>query len=168
MEHECTACVCGYVSVGRGSQKGSPTLAAHLFQLLRSYGLTKLEQVETFIACVLFLYPLSVQFHNRQPHIYLSPNTEKKDNPCTTTHLTYCTDQIKPPLLIPFIFHHSYLISFSATLFSLHLSFSITPTNLYLAGAPASKGNMVQSKKFRGVRQRQWGSWVSEIRHPLL
>ncbi|KAK7325240.1 hypothetical protein VNO77_29399 [Canavalia gladiata] len=28
--------------------------------------------------------------------------------------------------------------------------------------------NMVQSKKFRGVRQRHWGSWVSEIRHPLL
>lgn len=27
---------------------------------------------------------------------------------------------------------------------------------------------MVQSKKFRGVRQRQWGSWVSEVRHPLL
>ncbi|KAL6985275.1 hypothetical protein U1Q18_018652 [Sarracenia purpurea var. burkii] len=27
---------------------------------------------------------------------------------------------------------------------------------------------MIQSKKFRGVRQRQWGSWVSEIRHPLL
>ncbi|KAJ9546641.1 hypothetical protein OSB04_019184 [Centaurea solstitialis] len=26
----------------------------------------------------------------------------------------------------------------------------------------------IQSKKFRGVRQRQWGSWVSEIRHPLL
>nr|QNI23915.1 AP2/ERF transcription factor [Camptotheca acuminata] len=25
---------------------------------------------------------------------------------------------------------------------------------------------MVQSKKYRGVRQRHWGSWVSEIRHP--
>ncbi|GLU09694.1 hypothetical protein SLE2022_265400 [Rubroshorea leprosula] len=27
---------------------------------------------------------------------------------------------------------------------------------------------MVRSNKFRGVRQRHWGSWVSEIRHPLL
>ncbi|KAM0944903.1 putative transcription factor AP2-EREBP family [Dioscorea sansibarensis] len=26
----------------------------------------------------------------------------------------------------------------------------------------------VQSKKFRGVRQRHWGSWVAEIRHPLM
>ena len=48
---------------------------------------------------------------------------------------------------------------------SLSLSLSLS-SQLWLDNIVLT--NMVQSRKFRGVRQRHWGSWVSEIRHPLL
>ncbi|RZC56406.1 hypothetical protein C5167_015261 [Papaver somniferum] len=34
--------------------------------------------------------------------------------------------------------------------------------------AELSSSTMAKSQKFRGVRQRHWGSWVSEIRHPIM
>ncbi|XP_058206854.1 ethylene-responsive transcription factor WIN1-like [Rhododendron vialii] len=49
---------------------------------------------------------------------------------------------------------------------SLSLSLSLYRSLWKVGGVKNLK--MVQSKKFRGVRQRHWGSWVSEIRHPLL
>lgn len=47
-------------------------------------------------------------------------------------------------------------------------SLTLPHTSPSLSLSPSLTANMVQSKKFRGVRQRHWGSWVSEIRHPLL
>ena len=48
---------------------------------------------------------------------------------------------------------------------TLHPSLSLS---LSLSLSVPGFANMAQSKKFRGVRQRHWGSWVAEIRHPLL
>ena len=52
----------------------------------------------------------------------------------------------------------------------LHFKELYTPPSLSLSLSLSVPGfaNMAQSKKFRGVRQRHWGSWVAEIRHPLL
>ena len=50
----------------------------------------------------------------------------------------------------------------------LHFKELYTPPSLSLSLSVPGFANMAQSKKFRGVRQRHWGSWVAEIRHPLL
>ncbi|KAK7388690.1 hypothetical protein VNO78_23515 [Psophocarpus tetragonolobus] len=55
-----------------------------------------------------------------------------------------------------------------ATLFLLYLAITVFSPKSHLHHPLFQNTIMVQSKKFRGVRQRHWGSWVSEIRHPLL
>lgn len=89
----------------------------------------------------------------------------------TSTTILYHHPQPHTPL-IPILPPHSYFHSLSLPSPSLHyislsLSLSvceISEPHIFIY----TRTSMVQSKKFRGVRQRQWGSWVSEIRHPLL
>ncbi|TKY74726.1 Ethylene-responsive transcription factor SHINE 3 [Spatholobus suberectus] len=105
--------------------------------------------------------PLSVQ-SSPTTHINFVKSYSTLPNSNSLAHLTLYLKSLLIPFTSPLVLTS---FSISNSFFTL-LSLSLTPT-FSRASQPQHK-DMVQAKKFRGVRQRQWGSWVSEIRHPLL
>lgn len=134
--------VVGVKSVGRNRKKENPTCCYSLNSVVKKLRIYQSCVGENFYCmCTVFISTFRPIPH-RQPHIYF-PNT----------------------LIIILTLY--YLTTNSSL--QVQLSFHSLPQHLLIITS-ISRANkiMVQSKKFRGVRQRQWGSWVSEIRHPLL